>query len=106
MGSFEVQCQGITLFSKLELGYFPHVTLLTNRIVTFIEDAERGSDLSSYKYSSPIKHHPTLKKDSSKSPQKTNVTSNLILLPEAKPKKDHSEIKLVEKQVDKQPEHK
>jgi hypothetical protein len=81
MGSFEVVCQGITLFSKLELGYFPHIPLLTSRIVTFIEDAQKGSDLSRYKYSSPIKHHPTLKKENSKSPRKTNAASNLILLP-------------------------
>lgn len=81
MGSFEVSCKGITLFSKLELGYFPHTTLLTSRIVTFIDDDKKGNDLSKYKYSqSPIKHHPTFKKEYSNSPKKTNVTPNLMLL--------------------------
>jgi len=38
LGSFEVRCQGVTLFSKLALRYFPHTALLTNRIVTFLSD--------------------------------------------------------------------
>ncbi len=59
MGSFEVHCKGITLFSKLELGYFPHTVLLTNRIVNFIDDVKHDKDLTKYKYShSPIKRHP------------------------------------------------
>jgi len=63
MGSFEVSCKGITIFSKLELGYFPHTVLLTNRIIAFFDDVKKGNDLQKYNYShSPIKHHPTFKK--------------------------------------------
>ena len=102
MGSFEVACRGITLFSKLELGYFPHTALLTNRIKTFIEDAKEGSDLSKYKYShSPIKHHPTIKKEYSKSPERTRITPNLKLQQESSSKNDSqlSEPKKSEKPI-------
>jgi hypothetical protein len=72
MGSFEVTCNGYLLFSKLALGYFPHTTLLTNRIVQFMDDADHGRDLRIYKGGlSPIKHHPNLKHTSSHSPDKT-----------------------------------
>jgi hypothetical protein len=36
MGSFEVYYKDINLFSKLSLGYFPHVGLLTTRIINFL----------------------------------------------------------------------
>lgn len=72
MGSFEVICNGYLLFSKLSLGYFPHTTLLTNRIVQFIDDADHGRDLRIYKGGlSPIKHNPNLKHSTSQSPDKT-----------------------------------
>jgi hypothetical protein len=48
MGSFEVSCQGHLLFSKLALGYFPHVTAVTKRVVNFIEDYKKGGDLKKY----------------------------------------------------------
>jgi predicted Rdx family selenoprotein len=93
MGSFEVICKGITLFSKLELGYFPHTTFLTSRIVTFIDDANKGNDLNKYKYSnSPIKHHPTFTKEYSQSPKKTSVTPNLMVISGSKNKKNEGGI--------------
>lgn len=57
------------LFSKLSLGYFPHVTGVTNRIFAFIEDVKNGNDLSKYQQtiapipsSSPSKtHHRSFK---------------------------------------------
>lgn len=76
MGSFEVVCNGYLLFSKLALGYFPHTTLLTNRIVQFMDDANQGRDLHIYKGGlSPIKHNPNLKHNNSHSPEK--ATNNI-----------------------------
>jgi hypothetical protein len=72
MGSFEVTCNGYLLFSKLALGYFPHTTLLANRIVQFKDDADHGRDLRIYKGGlSPIKINPTMKHSNSQSPEKT-----------------------------------
>ena len=48
MGSFEVQCNGTLLFSKLNLGYFPHVPSAVARIFSFIHDSKNGNDLSKY----------------------------------------------------------
>jgi selT/selW/selH-like putative selenoprotein len=77
MGSFEVACKGVTLFSKLALGYFPHTGLLTARIVGFLEDLERGVDLQKYKHTySPVKSHPMYKRSPSKSPEKMQSHSN------------------------------
>jgi hypothetical protein len=36
------------LFSKLHLGYFPHVPSATNRILSFIDDSKNGRDLKKY----------------------------------------------------------
>ena len=48
MGSFEITCQGHTLFSKLALGYFPHVDAVCKRLFSFVEDFRKGNDLSKY----------------------------------------------------------
>jgi hypothetical protein len=75
MGSFEVTCNGYLLFSKLALGYFPHITLLSNRVQQFIEDTNHGRDLHKYKGGlSPIKYNPNLKHSSSQSPEKPPST--------------------------------
>lgn len=87
MGSFEVTCNGYALFSKLALGYFPHTTLLTNRIIQFIDDSDHGRDLHKYKGGlSPIKYNPNLKHSSSQSPERqpTTIKSHL----EEKPKEE------------------
>lgn len=76
LGSFEVFCDGVVLFSKLALGYFPHTTLLTTRIIQFIEDSEKGDDLQKYtKGFSPIKRHPQYMHASNISPSKMNNQS-------------------------------
>lgn len=36
------------LFSKLQLGYFPHVPSATARIFSFIDDLRKGNDLKKY----------------------------------------------------------
>lgn len=75
MGSFEVTCNGYLLFSKLALGYFPHTTLLTNRLFQFIDDSEHGRDLHKYKGGlSPIKYNPNIKHSSSQSPERNTTT--------------------------------
>ena len=48
MGSFEITCNDTLLFSKLNLGYFPHVPSVTARIFGFIEDVKNGADLTKY----------------------------------------------------------
>ena len=48
MGSFEITCNGTLLFSKLQLGYFPHVPSATSRIISFIDDFRNGGDLKKY----------------------------------------------------------
>ena len=48
MGSFEITCQGHPIFSKLGLGYFPHVDAVCKRIIGFVEDYRNGKDLSKY----------------------------------------------------------
>lgn len=48
MGSFEITCNGTVLFSKLSLGYFPHVPSATARIMSFIDDYKNGRDVSKY----------------------------------------------------------
>ena len=62
MGSFEVTVDGTLLFSKLALGYFPHIPLLTERVVNYIEDKSKGADMSKYNTGgySPIKQNPNL----------------------------------------------
>ena len=60
MGSFEVSIGNIVFFSKLALGYFPHVTLLTERIKEFYDDIDEGmlpEDVMKRNYS-PIKQNP------------------------------------------------
>ena len=62
IGAFEVTVKGVKLFSKLELGYFPHTTALTDRIEAFIQDMTNGKDLSKYKFpNSPIKSNPNVR---------------------------------------------
>ena len=60
MGSFEVTFENHLFFSKLALGYFPHVTLLTERIVQYLDDVDEGiidpRDFRTSNYS-PIKEH-------------------------------------------------
>lgn len=53
MGSFEIACNGTLLFSKLNLGYFPHVTGVVSRISTFIDDVKNGNDLTKYYETKP-----------------------------------------------------
>lgn len=102
MGSFEVRCKGITLFSKLELGYFPHTTLLTARIVTFIKDAKEGKELDKYKHSySPIKHHPVFNKSPSKSPQRTKIPVSNIYYPDTKESHHQTASQLIQPQESK-----
>lgn len=48
MGSFEINCNGVQLFSKLSLGYFPHVPSAVSRILSFIDDSKKGVDLKKY----------------------------------------------------------
>ena len=48
MGSFEVSCNGTLLFSKLSLGYFPHIPSVVVRIFGFIDDVKNGNDLTKY----------------------------------------------------------
>ena len=48
MGSFEIICNSTLLFSKLSLGYFPHVPSVTARIFGFIDDVKNGGDLTKY----------------------------------------------------------
>ena len=80
MGSFEVTCAGVNLFSKLALGYFPHTILLKDRVIAFLDDLEHGKDLQKYKSnSSPVKGHPTYhqspQKSAQKNPSKTNYSN-------------------------------
>lgn len=56
MGSFEIACNGTLLFSKLNLGYFPHVTGVVSRISEFIDDVKNGNDLTKYQ---DTKSNPT-----------------------------------------------
>ena len=62
MGSFEVSIGSNVLFSKLALGYFPHVTLLTERVVQYFQDVDGGMDPCDFqkKNYSPVKQHPQL----------------------------------------------
>lgn len=57
MGSFEISCQGHIIFSKLSLGYFPHVDAVCKRLINFVEDYRNGNDLSKYEPSqqSPVR---------------------------------------------------
>jgi hypothetical protein len=48
MGSFEIYCNKTLLFSKLRLGYFPHVQSVTNRIMNFIDDYRNDRDTKKY----------------------------------------------------------
>lgn len=48
MGSFEIIANGVLLFSKLSLGYFPHVAGVTARVMQFVEDYRNGRDLTPY----------------------------------------------------------
>ena len=82
MGSFEVSCEGTLLFSKLNLGYFPHTTALTARINNYVKDFRNGNDLSKYQpgASSPIKNNSqftqTFKLDNKSSPTHRPVQLN------------------------------
>ena len=38
MGSFEISIGNYVLFSKLALGYFPHVTAASARVADFLKD--------------------------------------------------------------------
>ena len=60
MGSFEISCNGTMLFSKLSLGYFPHISAASARVMSFIEDYRNDGDLTRYEpgLSSPVKQHP------------------------------------------------
>jgi selT/selW/selH-like putative selenoprotein len=91
MGSFEVSCNGVALFSKLALGYFPHTALLTNRIMQFIDDSEHGKDLAKYRHNlSPMKYNPNFKQSSSQSPEKNPSNPNLPAHNEEKPKQEEA----------------
>lgn len=71
IGSFEVFCKDINLFSKLSLGYFPHIKLLAERIENFMQDVEKGNDLTSYKEcNSPVRRKSNIKRSGSVSPVK------------------------------------
>ena len=45
------------LFSKLSLGYFPHITGVTTRVMAFVDDYRNGRDLTQYTESkgSPVR---------------------------------------------------
>ena len=72
MGSFEIECNGVLLFSKLSLGYFPHITGVTTRIMAFVDDYRNGRSLLAYTEStgSPVRinssHHSRSGKSSPK----------------------------------------
>ncbi len=64
MGSFEISCNGTVLFSKLSLGYLPHVPSASSRILSFIDDYRNKRDLKKYAEGKTI------------SPQKQGITFN------------------------------
>lgn len=72
MGSFEITCNNTLLFSKLTLGYFPHITGVTNRVIEYVEDYRKGNDLKKYteNQASPVRINSGIKSSSRSSPKK------------------------------------
>lgn len=70
---------GVSIFSKLALGYFPHIALVSSRVAEFIKDKDEGKDLHKYTSGSysPVKEHQSYHHP--RSPQKkTNPNSPYI----------------------------
>ena len=73
MGSFEITCNSTLLFSKINLGYFPHVPSVITRIFGYIDDVKNGEDLTKYyeNKASPIRSHSaSFNKSGKNSPKK------------------------------------
>jgi hypothetical protein len=83
MGSFEITCNGILLFSKLSLGYFPHVPSATARILSFIDDFKNGGDIKKYTEGRVVSPHKTI----------NNNSSNLVSSPTRQSKSPAKRIK-------------
>lgn len=81
MGSFEITCNGTLLFSKLQLGYFPHVPSATTRILSFVDDFRKGNDLHKYSEGKNV------------SPNKTINTGSGPFSPNSPKKEDGKRIK-------------
>ena len=80
MGSFEIDCNGTLLFSKLNLGYFPHVPSVIVRLFGYIDDVKNGNDLTKYSENkaSPIRSHSAAKSG------KSSPTKKIKYIPEYK----------------------
>jgi len=62
IGAFEVNCNGIVLFSKIKCGLFPVPTALAQRVKLFVTDYNSGKDVMKYSSIEEKKYSPPKKK--------------------------------------------